>query len=61
MFVVVIFIYFVACARNVSPSRIIGGGSIEEGRVSVAGTHGEQFIFTYQYREPSTFVFAFDW
>ena len=46
MFIVVIFKYFVACTGKVSPLRIIGGGLLEEGRVSVSGPHGEQFIFS---------------
>ena len=35
-----------ACAGKFSPLRIIGGVLLEEGRVSVAGTHGEKFIFS---------------
>ena len=46
-FVVVVFSYFVACARKFAPFIIIGRSSIEEGCVSVAGPHGEQFIFSY--------------
>ena len=42
---VVIFRYLVACAGKVASLRTIGGGLLEEVRVSVAGNHGEQFIF----------------
>ena len=44
--------------RKVVPFRIIGGGSLEEGSVYIAGPHGEQF-FLNRYCGPSSFVFAF--
>ena len=50
-----------ACARKVSPLRIIGGGLLEKGCVSIAGTHVEQFIFADWYHEISPFFFAFAW
>ena len=48
-FVIVVFRHFVACARKVTPFRIIGEGSLERGRVYVAGPHGEQFVFANRY------------
>ena len=48
-----------ACSGKLTPFRIIGGGSLEEGNVSVAGPHGDQFIFADWYRKNFPFVFAF--
>ena len=50
-----------ACAGKGYPLRIIGGGSLEEELVSVAGPHAKKFIFADWYHDPSTFVFDFTW
>ena len=60
-FVIDVFKYLVACAGKVTPLRIIGGRSNEEGRVSIAGPHGDNFIFANPYRDIFTSVFAFAW
>ena len=48
-----------ACTRKVTPFRIIGRGSFEEGRVSVADPHGKKSIFDDWYCEIFPYVFTF--
>ena len=59
--VVAVLSYFVACAGKVTPFRIICGRFLEGGRVSVAGPHGENIIFSYQYCDIFPSVFTFAW
>ena len=49
------------CDGKVTPFRIMGRRLLVEGCVSVAGPHGEKFIFPYWYRELSPYVITFAW